>query len=96
MLVNLNYVLEMAQKGQYAIPAFNVYNMESVIGVLEAAEEMNRKNIVFSDGPGVVIPAVPANSWRRNWNIRQVCCISLHCLLRRLAGDDQGGFTVQM
>lgn len=39
MLVNLNYVLEMAQKGGFAIPAFNVYNMESVIGVLEAAEE---------------------------------------------------------
>ena len=41
MLVNLKYVLDLAEKGNFAIPAFNVYNMESVIGVLHAAEEMN-------------------------------------------------------
>lgn len=29
----------MAEEGGYCIPAFNVYNMESVIGVLHAAEE---------------------------------------------------------
>lgn len=40
MLVNLKTVLDMAEKGGFAIPAFNVYNMESVIGVLHAAEEM--------------------------------------------------------
>lgn len=40
MLVNLKYVLDLAEKGNFAIPAFNVYNMESVIGVLKAAEEM--------------------------------------------------------
>ena len=40
MLVNLKTVLEMAEKGNYCVPAFNVYNMESVIGVLHAAEEM--------------------------------------------------------
>lgn len=40
MLINLKTVLDMAEKDGFAIPAFNVYNMESVIGVLEAAEEM--------------------------------------------------------
>ena len=40
MLVNLRPILDMAEKGGYCIPAFNVYNMESVIGVLHAAEEM--------------------------------------------------------
>ncbi len=40
MLVNLKYVLDLAQKGNFAIPAFNVYNMESVMGALKAAEEM--------------------------------------------------------
>ncbi len=30
----------MAEAGGYCIPAFNVYNMESAIGVFEAAEEM--------------------------------------------------------
>ncbi len=40
MLVNLKYVLDLAEKGNFAIPAFNVYNMESAMGVLKAAEEM--------------------------------------------------------
>lgn len=40
MLVTLNYVLELAERGEFAVPAFNVYNMESVMGVLAAAEEM--------------------------------------------------------
>lgn len=39
MLVSLKEVLDMAQKGGYAIPAFNVYNMETVVGVIEAAKE---------------------------------------------------------
>ncbi len=40
MLVSLKTVLDMAEKGGYCIPAFNVYNMETVMGVLDAAEEM--------------------------------------------------------
>ena len=40
MLVSLGYVLELAEKGNFAIPAFNVYNMESVMGAIKAAEEM--------------------------------------------------------
>ena len=40
MLVNLKTVLDMAEKGGYCIPAFNVYNMESAMGVVKAAEEM--------------------------------------------------------
>ncbi len=39
MLVNLKEIIGMAEKGNFAIPAFNVYNMESVMGVLKAAEE---------------------------------------------------------
>lgn len=41
MLVNLKYVLDLAEKGKFCVPAFNVYNMETVMGVLKAAEEMN-------------------------------------------------------
>ena len=40
MLVNLKTVIDLAEKGNFAIPAFNVYNMETVMGVLDAAEEM--------------------------------------------------------
>ena len=39
MLVSLKCVLDMAEKGNFCIPAFNVYNMETVMGVLDAAEE---------------------------------------------------------
>ncbi len=39
MLVGLKEILDMAQKGGFAIPAFNVYNMETVVGIVEAAEE---------------------------------------------------------
>lgn len=38
MLVNLKQILTMAEQGGYCIPAFNVYNMETVMGVLKAAE----------------------------------------------------------
>ena len=40
MLLNLKEILEIAEKGCFAIPAFNVYNMETVIGVMQAAEEL--------------------------------------------------------
>ena len=39
MLVNLKYVLDLAEKGNFCVPAFNVYNMESAMGVIKAAEE---------------------------------------------------------
>lgn len=39
MLVNLQTIIGMAEKGNFCIPAFNVYNTESVMGVLAAAEE---------------------------------------------------------
>ena len=39
MLVNLQEVISMADKGNFCIPAFNVYNMETVMGVIKAAEE---------------------------------------------------------
>ncbi len=38
MLVTLREILCDAEKGGYAVPAFNVYNMETVMGVLHAAE----------------------------------------------------------
>lgn len=38
MLVSFSKILAMAEEGGYAIPAFNVYNMETVMGVIAAAE----------------------------------------------------------
>ena len=40
MLVNLKTVLSLAEAGGCAIPAFNVYNMETVMGAVSAAEEL--------------------------------------------------------
>jgi len=39
MLVSLKQIIDMAENGGYAIPAFNVYNTETVMGVIKAAEE---------------------------------------------------------
>lgn len=39
MLVNLKQIVGMAEEGGYCIPAFNVYNIETVMGVIKAAEE---------------------------------------------------------
>ncbi|MCQ2428314.1 MAG: class II fructose-bisphosphate aldolase, partial [Clostridia bacterium] len=40
MLVNLKTILALAEEGEYAIPAINTYNMETVVGVIQAAEEL--------------------------------------------------------
>ena len=39
MLVNFQTILKDADEKGYAVPAFNVYNMETVMGVIKAAEE---------------------------------------------------------
>lgn len=39
MLVKFKDILALAEKGGFAVPAFNVYNMETVMGVIAAAEE---------------------------------------------------------
>ena len=46
MLVGLEYVLDLAEKGDFAVPAFNVYNMETVMGIIKAAEELNAPVII--------------------------------------------------
>ncbi len=40
MLVRLKEIISMAEKDNFAIPAFNVYNLESMMGVIDAAEEL--------------------------------------------------------
>lgn len=48
MLVNLKEILDIAMKKGFAVPAFNVYNMETVMGVIEAAEESKAPVIIQS------------------------------------------------
>ena len=39
MRYDLNEILNLAEKGGFAVPAFNVYNLETLMGVVHAAEE---------------------------------------------------------
>ena len=46
MLISFKEILDLAEAKKFAIPAFNVYNMETVIGVIKAAEELNAPIII--------------------------------------------------
>ncbi len=46
MLVGLKEIIGMAEAGNYCIPAFNVYNIETVMGVIAAAEEAKAPVII--------------------------------------------------
>lgn len=46
MLVSLKEIIDLAEKGNFAVPAFNVYNIETVMGVLKAAEELRAPVII--------------------------------------------------
>lgn len=39
MKYDLKEILELAEEGGFAVPAFNVYNTETLLGVMQAAEE---------------------------------------------------------
>ena len=73
MLVNLQTIIGMAEKGNYCIPAFNVYNTETVMGVIAAAEEAKAPVIIqiyprlINEEVGFyVCPAVVAAARRAN------------------------------
>jgi ketose-bisphosphate aldolase len=48
MLVSLKEILTIAENGNFAIPAFNTYNMETVMGIIEAAEQEKAPVIIQS------------------------------------------------
>ncbi len=57
MLVSLKTVIDMAEKGNFAIPAFNVYNIETVMGVIKAAEE-ERAPVIIQIYPRLILEEV--------------------------------------
>ncbi len=71
MLVGLNEVLEIANKGSFAVPSINVYNMETVMGVVAAAEEMRAPVIIqnysrlFTNDEGFHVAPVILEAARR-------------------------------
>lgn len=64
MLISLKEILDLAEAKKFAVPAFNVYNMETVMGVIAAAEEMNAPIILqcysrlFTNGEGYYLSPV--------------------------------------
>ena len=48
MLITLKEIIDLAEKGNFAIPAFNVYNTETVMGVIKAAEEERPEPVITS------------------------------------------------
>ncbi len=52
-LTTTKKMLEDAQKGRYAVGAFNVENMEMVMAVIEAAEELNAP-VIMQTTPSTV------------------------------------------
>lgn len=64
MLVDLKEILNLAEQGGFAVPAFNTYNMETVMGVIAAAEECNAPVIIqsysrlFKEGSGYYLSPV--------------------------------------
>ncbi|MBP2642653.1 MAG: ketose-bisphosphate aldolase [Firmicutes bacterium] len=51
MLANMKYVLTQAQKEHYAVPHFNVWNVEMLEGVMDAVEEA-KSPVIISFGSG--------------------------------------------
>lgn len=71
MLVNLQTIIGMAEKGNYCVPAFNVYNTETIMGVIDAAEEQRAPVILqvyprlFNEEVGFYLcPAIVAAAQR--------------------------------
>ena len=58
MRYTLKEILDVAEKGGFAVPAFNVYNLETLMGVVRAAEETKAPIIIqmysrlFNTGTG--------------------------------------------
>ncbi|MFW6380907.1 MAG: class II fructose-bisphosphate aldolase [Bacillota bacterium] len=49
-LVNLSNILDQAQQGNYAVGAFNVYNIEDITAVIQAAHQARSPVILMTSG----------------------------------------------
>jgi fructose-bisphosphate aldolase class II len=71
MLTSMNELFEIAEKKSCAIPAFNIYNSETALGIFQAAEEANACIIVqmysrlfMSEEAKFIAPAIVAAAHR--------------------------------
>ena len=59
MISDIRYWEKKASEGHYAIPHFNVWNAEMLMGVIDAAEEL-RAPIIISFGTGTPAARISA------------------------------------
>ena len=50
----LKEILDLGEAGGFAVPAFNVYNLETVLGVMKAAEETGAP-VIFQNERRVIV-----------------------------------------
>ena len=61
MLVNLKDLLKYTENAEFALPAFNVYNMETAMGIVAAADELSAPIVIqcysrlFTNGEGYYV-----------------------------------------
>ena len=71
MLLNLKQLLDYTNGKEFAVPAFNVYNMETVMGIMAAAEETNAPVIIqcysrlFTNGEGAYVAPLAVGTHTR-------------------------------
>src|SRR3989338_7661634 len=59
MLANMNLILRRARAGRYAIGAFNVYNLETIKSVINAAERCNSPVILQTSASAIKYASLP-------------------------------------
>ena len=53
MLVSTQFILRNAQENGYAVPAFNIHNLETLKAVIETAVEL-RSPVIIAGTPGTI------------------------------------------
>ena len=55
MIYDLKKILDIGEENGFAVPAFNVYNLETVMGVMQAAEETGAPAVAIEMPDGTII-----------------------------------------
>lgn len=61
MIYDLKKILDIGEENGFAVPAFNVYNLETVMGVMQAAEETGAP-VISRCTAACLIPRSPSTS----------------------------------
>lgn len=74
-VVSTKQMLNNAQRGGYAVPAFNIHNLETMQVVVETAANLHAP-VIIAGTPGTFTHAGTENLWR--WSARWRSNITIH------------------